>query len=207
MSELDDLKEIAVAKIKIAFNRSIDIEATHEIFLGKIKARISKYLYLILVLSILFAIFSFLLIILKNLDFLYILLVFNGVGLILPPFYLKFFLCKNLEGHFDVIRAALELREQAMEFFRNKIDNLDVEGYIEELLNLESLDNNLANSSEKLTRKIKNKDRQLIEAWIKNLEEKGIKKQFILKEELNSAKLKIAKLQKLLNEKILINFD
>ncbi|MHA1329085.1 MAG: hypothetical protein ACTSRH_17460 [Promethearchaeota archaeon] len=207
MSELDDLKEIAIAKIKIAFNRSIDIEATHEIFLDKIKTRISKYLYLTLVLCIFFSILSFLLIMLKNFDFLYILLAFNGIALILPPFYLKFFLCKNLEDHFNIIRSALELREHAMEFFRNKIDNLDVEGYIKELLYLESFDNNLANSSEKLIRKIKNKDNQLIEAWIKKLEEKGIKKQYILKEELNSAKLKAAKFQKLLNEKVPINFD
>jgi hypothetical protein len=30
-TELEDLKEIAVGKIKVAFNRSIDAEATHTV--------------------------------------------------------------------------------------------------------------------------------------------------------------------------------
>ncbi|GAG78483.1 unnamed protein product, partial [marine sediment metagenome] len=33
--ELDDLKEIAIAKIKAAYNRSVDLEATHSVLWDK----------------------------------------------------------------------------------------------------------------------------------------------------------------------------
>ncbi|MFX0074052.1 MAG: hypothetical protein ACFE96_01310, partial [Candidatus Hermodarchaeota archaeon] len=60
LTELNNLKEIAIGKIKVAFNRSIDAEATHSVLWKITEKKRNTLLKLSLLISVFILIFAYL---------------------------------------------------------------------------------------------------------------------------------------------------
>ncbi len=60
LTELNDLKEIAIGKIKAAYNRSIDAEATHSVLWDNTERKRNMSLKFALLISIFIIIFAYL---------------------------------------------------------------------------------------------------------------------------------------------------
>ena len=195
--ELEDLKVLSVAKIKVAYNRSIDAEATHMILWNK-SEKIKK-LKLILMLifsviatsSIVFTVTSdifteFRLFIFIADTFTLLILVLIGWEVIL------IFTGKSID-HGHIVNEAFQLRERSMSFLQYKLDNLDKQGYIDELKSLEIKDTNLKERSAKYTKRLSDNTKSAIKEKIADLERNGIKIYFMTKEEVDSATEKLQK--------------
>ena len=195
--ELEDLKVLSVAKIKVAYNRSIDAEATHMILWNK-SEKIKK-LKLILMLifsviatsSIVFTVTSdifteFRLFIFIADTFTLLILVLIGWEVIL------IFTGKSID-HGHIVNEAFQLRERSMSFLQYKLDNLDKQGYIDELKSLEIKDTNLKERSAKYTKRLSDSTKSAIKEKIADLERNGIKIYFMTKEEVDSAAEKLQK--------------
>ena len=195
--ELEDLKVLSVAKIKVAYNRSIDAEATHMILWNK-SEKIKK-LKLILMLifsviatsSIVFTVTSdifteFRLFIFIADTFTLLILVLIGWEVIL------IFTGKSID-HGHIVNEAYQLREQSINFLQYKVDNFDKQGYIDELKSLEKKDSALKERSAKYTKKLSANIKSAISEKIKDLQLLGTKKYFMTQEEVDSATEKLQK--------------
>ena len=149
--ELLELKELSIAKIKVAYNRSIDVEATHMILWSKSERNKKNKLLLTLIISfitassLIFTAFSNLFSEFRT----YIVL--TDIFAILIMVIIIWDTIQGFRGkdgdHGHIVNEALHLREQSMSFLQYKLDNLDKQGYIDELKLLEVKDADLKNKS------------------------------------------------------------
>ena len=196
-ADLEDLKVIAITKIKAAYNRSIDLEAAHSVLWDNFTSKRKIKTIIMLILSLVASSSLIFTITFENLtDFKIFLLIFDIFTLIiLILIALESFLVitGKSEDHGHIVNGALQLREQSMNFFQYKLDNLDKQGYIEELKSLEISDSNLKEKSAKYTKSLSNKVNNIIIEKIKDLETQGTKKYFMIQEEIDSATEKLQK--------------
>ena len=138
LTELNDLKEIAVGKIKAAYNRSIDAEATHSVLWDITEKKRNTILKLSLVISIFIVIFAYLPFLFGEVVLIWVfsliaeILAFVIAGLAIYGI----FLANYAKAHKQLIHAAILLRRQSLDFLQYKLDNLDKKSYIEELKSL-----------------------------------------------------------------------
>ncbi|MFW9783457.1 MAG: hypothetical protein ACFFFB_14335 [Candidatus Heimdallarchaeota archaeon] len=196
-NELEELKEISIAKIKVAYNRSVDLEATHQILWDKAEKNIKLRLILTLIFSILAGSSIFLtttLNILENFRIIIILadiFVIIVLGLLIWEIFLIF--TGRCGDHGHIVIGAFQLREESTNFLQYKLDNLDKQGYIDELKSLEIIDNSLKEKSAKYTKNLNKKTINTISHKLEELEKKGVKKYFMTQEEIDSATEKLQK--------------
>ena len=196
-SELEDLKEIAIAKIKAAYNRSVDLEATHSILWDKfdknrkIKLIITLILSLISTSSLIFTIAFY------NLTelgiFLLIADVFALFLTVIVIWEVIMAFTGKCEAHGHIVNESYQLRDQSLNFLQNRLDNLDKQGYIDEIKDLEIKDTNLKEKSNKYAMKLSKKTMDSINKKTNELEKQGIKKYFMPQEEIDSANEKLQK--------------
>ncbi|MFX0080600.1 MAG: hypothetical protein ACFE94_02505 [Candidatus Hodarchaeota archaeon] len=207
-SELEELKELSIAKIKVSYNRSIDLEATHTILWDKSeKSRKIKLLVLLILsfiaaISLIFTAFS------NNFTEFRVYLLFADIIALFIMIIIIWDTIQVFTGrygdHGHIVNAALQLRELSMSFLQYKLDNLDKQGYIDELKSLEINDRTLKDRSAKYTKKLSNKIMNVIDKKIEDLKRQGIKKYFMTQEEIESA---TEKLQKYTALRTWIKFD
>lgn len=209
--ELTELKEIAIAKIKTAYNRSVDLEAIHSILWDKS----DKNKKIISIMTLIFGLISASSIILTLLyegttNFLTIIIITDifailTVLLIIWEAYLRF--AGKIGIHGRILNEAYELRDKSSNFLQYKLDNLDRQGYIEEIKSLEILDAKIKKKSLSNTKRISIKTKNAIEQKIEDLEKQGTKKYFMIKEEIASANEKLQKFTALRTCEAWIKFD
>ena len=196
-SELKDLKEIAIAKIKAAYNRSVDLEATHSVLWDKFDKNRKMKLMATLIISLISTSSLILTITLSSLSDLRIYLFISDFFALLLTFIIiweVFFAFKGKsEGHGRIVNGSYQLRDKSMDFLQNKLDNLDKQGYIDELKALEINDTTLKEMSDKYTKNLSQKTKDLINKKFDELEKQGIKKYFMPPEEIDSANEKLQK--------------
>jgi len=195
--ELLELKELSIAKIKVAYNRSIDVEATHMILWSKSEKNKKNKLLIMLIFSfiaassLIFTLFSNLFSEFRT----YI--VFTDIFAILVLLIIIWDTIQEFTGrnidHGHMVNDALQLREQSLSFLQYKLDNLDRQGYIDELVLLETKDSVLKEKSSKYTQKLSDSIQYKINQKLENLKIQGIKKYFITPEEIDSATQKLKK--------------
>jgi len=197
LNELEELKELSIAKIKVAYNRSINAEATHMILWNKSEKIKKLKLILMLILSVIatssivFTVASgifteFRLFIFIADTFTLLIMVLIGWEVIL------IFTGKSID-HGHIVNEAFQLREQSMSFLQYKLDNLDKQGYIDELKSLEIKDTILKEKSAKYTKRLSDNTKSAIKEKIADLERNGIKIYFMTQEEVDSATEKLQK--------------
>lgn len=196
-SDLEDLKEIAIAKIKTAYNRSVDLEATHTVLWDKYeKNRKSKHIF-ILILSLISTSSLVFTITLSNLSELRTYLLITDIFALILTGILIWEVIMTFKGkhgaHGHIINESLQLREQSMDFLQNRLDNLNKQGYIDELKTLEINDTKLKGKSNKYIKKRSKKTVISINKKTEELETQGIKKYFMPQEEIDSANEKLQK--------------
>ncbi|HDZ18942.1 MAG TPA: hypothetical protein ENH75_11650 [archaeon] len=195
--ELQDLKEIAIAKIKAAYNHSVDLEANHSVLwdrfakIRKIKLSITLILSLIAASSLIFTITFINLTDIRNYLFLADIFALIIAGLIIWEVIFAF--KGKLEDHGQIVNGALRLREMSIGFLQYKLDNLDKKGYIDELKSLEINDSNLTKKSARYTKNLSKKVKSIVNDKIEDLEKQGIKKYFVIQEKIDSATKKLQK--------------
>ena len=195
--ELEELKALSIAKIKVAYNRSIDAEATHMILWNKSDKIKKLRLILMLILSI-FAtssiVFTITSVVFTEFRlFIFIADTFTLLIMVLIGWeVLLIFTGKSID-HGHIVNEAFQLREQSMSFLQYKLDNLDKQGYIDELKSLEQGDAALKERSAKYTKKLSNNTKSAIKEKITDLERHGIKVYFMTQEEVDSATEKLQK--------------
>lgn len=193
--ELVDLKEIAVGKIKVAFNRSIDAEATHTVLWDIIEKKRNTLLKFALIISLFIVIFAYLPILYGAVIVIWVfsliaeILAFVIAGITIYGL----FLAAYSKDHKQIIYDAILLRRQAMDFLQYKLDNLDKKGYINELKSLEVNDKNLKEKSLKYTEKMSTKIITTITYKVDELEKAGFKKHVITQDAVDSANAKLQK--------------
>jgi len=193
--ELEDLKEIAVGKIKVAFNRSIDAEATHTVLWDIIEKKRNTLLKFALIISLFIVIFAYLPILYGAVILIWVfsliaeILAFVIAGIAIYGI----FLAAYSKDHKQIIYDAILLRRQAMDFLQYKLDNLDKKGYINELKSLEVNDKNLKEKSLKYTEKMSTKIITTITYKVDELEKAGFKKHVITQDAVDSANEKLQK--------------
>ena len=195
--ELDNLKEIAIAKIKAAYNRSVDLEATYSVLWDKFdKNRKTKLLFTLIMSLISTSSFIFTMA-LSNLSEFRLYLLFADIfavlltGIVIWEVVMAF--TGKCEAHGHIVNGSYQLRDQSINFLQNRIDNLDRQGYIDEIKALEINDTNLKEKSKKYTKKLSEKSINSINKKIEELERQGIKKYFMPQEEIDSANEKLQK--------------
>jgi len=209
LKELSDLKEIAIGKIKSAYNRSIDAEATHSVLWDIIERKRNMLLKFALLISILIVIFAYL-------PFLFgevvIIWVFSLIAEILA-FVIAgiaiygIFLANYSKAHKQLIHASILLRRQSLDFLQYKLDNLDKKSYIEELKSLEVNDKNLKEKTQLHTEKISTQVIMRITYNIEELERAGFKKHVITQQAIDSANEKLEKFNALRTCEAWLKFD
>ena len=197
VDELEELKELSIAKIKVAHNRTVDIEAIHMILWDKSDKTRKIRLISTLLMSTVGVTSMTLALILNSLidiwQFIFVtdLLTFLVMGLIIWEVILRF---KGKSGdHGRVVNEALQLRDQSNDFLQYKLDNLDKQGYIDELKTLEINDTHLKDKSAKYTKRLSKKTMIFVNKKIEDLKRQGIKKYFMTQEEIDSANEKLQK--------------
>ena len=186
---LEELKGLSIAKIKVAYNRSVDVEAIHSVLwnrsdkISKIQIFITVTLSLITVISLVISIF---LGFISEFGIYLSILIISIVILVIWEGFKRF-----SDNHGHIVNEALQLREVSTNFLQYKLDNLDKQGYIEELKTLEKKDKNLKEKSAKHTHTLSTKTKNLVEDKIDFLEKQGIKKYFMTQEEIDSATEKL----------------
>ena len=209
LTELSDLKEIAIGKIKSAYNRSIDAEATHSVLWDITEKKRNTILKLSLVISIFIVIFAYL-------PFLFgevlLIWVFSVIAEILA-FVIAgitiygIFLANYSKAHKQLIHDAILLRRQGLDFLQYKLDNLDKKSYIEELKSLEVNDKNLKEKTQLYTEKISTQLIIQITYNIEELEKAGFKKHVITQQAIDSANEKLQKFNALRTCEAWLKFD
>ena len=209
LAELNDLKEIAIGKIKTAYNRSIDAEATHSVLWDITENK----RYILLKFGLLISIF---IIILTTLPFLFgnviliwifsliaELLAFALAGLIIYGIFLSHF----SKAHKKLLSDAILLRRQSIDFLQYKLENLDKKGYIDELTSLEVNDKNLKEKTRIYTEKMSTQLVTRITYNVENLEKAGFKKHVITQQAIESANEKLQKFNALRTCEAWIKFE
>jgi len=197
LNELEELKELSIAKIKVSYNRSIDAEATHMILWPKSEKSKKLKLILMLILSVI-ATSSIFLTMTNNIFtefrvFIIIADIFALMVLILVIWEVILIVTGRYLDHGHVVNEAFQLREQSLNFLQYKLDNLDKQGYIDELKSLEIKDSVLKEKSAKYTKRLTSKTENSIKEKIEDLKRQGTKKYFITQEEVDSATEKLQK--------------
>jgi hypothetical protein len=196
-SELKDLKEIAIAKIKTAYNRSVDLEATHSVLWDKFDKNRKKKLIVTLILSLISTSSLILTITLSNLSDLRIYLFTADIFALVLTFIIIWEVLiaftGRSEAHGRIVYGSYQLRDKSMDFLQNKLDNLDRQGYIDEIKTLEINDTTLKEKSDIYTKNLSHKTQDSINKKFDELEKQGIKKYFMPQEEINSANKKLQK--------------
>jgi len=206
-NELEELKELSIAKIKVAYNRSIDLEAIHSVLWDRIDKIMTIKIIVVLILSLtttsllLLAIF---LGIITALEIYITLLVLTITFIIIWDFLYKF--TGNSKDHGHLVSEALRLRDYSMSFLQYKLDNLDKQGYIDELKSLEIKDSSLKEKSVKYARKLSSGVKSRINQKLEELKRLGIKKYFVTQEEIDSATEKLQKYKALRTGETYIKF-
>ena len=196
-NELEELKELSIAKIKVAYNRSIDVEATHMVLWNKSEKNKKFKLMLMLILSIIaassivftatFGIFTEFRVVILIAD---IFALLTMILIIWETFLI--FRGKSID-HGHIVNEAFQLREQSINFLQYKLDNLDKQGYIDELKNLEKRDTALKERSTKYTKRLSINTKSAINEKLEDLKRQGTKKYFMTQEEVDSATEKLQK--------------
>lgn len=196
-NELEELKELSIAKIKVAYNRSIDVEATHIILWDKfdknrkIKLLVTLILSFIAASSLIFTAFS------NSFTEFRAYIFFTDIFALLILILIIWDTIQGFTGrygdHGHIVNEALQLREQSISFLQYKLDNLDKQGYIDELKSLEIIDTTLKDKSAKYTKKLSSAIVDAIDKKIEDLKRQGIKKYFMTQEEIDSATEKLQK--------------
>jgi len=196
-SELEDLKEIAIAKIKAAYNRSVDLEATHSVLWDKFDKTRKIKLILTLILSLFSTSSLIFTTAFYNLTdfraFLIIADIFALFVTVIVIWEVIMAFIGKYEAHGHIVNESFQLRDQSMDFLQNRLDNLDKQGYIDEIKALEIKDTNLKEKSNKYAKKLSKKTMDSINKKINELEKKGIKMYFMPQEEIDSANEKLQK--------------
>ena len=196
-SELEDLKEISIAKIKAAYNRSVDLEATHSVLWDNFdKNRKIKIIFILIVSLISTSSFIFTMTLSNLSEFSIYLLVADIFALLLTGIVIGeviMVFTGKCGAHGHIVNGSYQLRDHSLNFFQNKLDNLDKQGYIDEIKSLEIEDNELKEKSKNYAKHISKKTMGIIKEKIEELEKQGIKKYFIPQEEIDSANEKLQK--------------
>ncbi len=193
--ELEDLKEIAVGKIKVAFNRSIDAEATHTVLWDITEKKRNTLLKFALIISFFIVIFAYLPILYGAVIVIWVFSLIAGIlaFVIAGITIYGIFLAAYSKDHKQIIYNAILLRRQAMDFLQYKLDNLDKKGYINELKSLEVNDKDLKEHSLKYTEKMSTKIITTITYKVDELEKAGFKKHVITQDAVDLANAKLQK--------------
>jgi hypothetical protein len=199
LTELSDLKEIAIGKIKAAYNRSIDAEATHSVLWDITENKRSKILKFGLIVSVFIMIFAYLPFLFGDVLLTWIfsliaeILAFIIAGLIIYGLFLSTF----SKAHKQLLNDAILLRRQSMDFLQYKLDNLDKQGYFDELKSLEINDKDLKDKTSMYSEKMPTDLLAKITHHIDELEKAGFKKHLITQQSIDSANEKLQKFNSL----------
>ena len=196
-NELEELKELSIAKIKVAYNRSIDAEATHIILWNKSDKDNKLRLILTFILSVI-ATSSIILTVSSVLFtefglFIFIADVFTLMIMVVIVWEIILMFTGKSIDHGHIVNEAIHLREQSMNFLQYKMDNLDKQGYLDELKSLEIKDTALKERSAKYTKRLSNNIKSAIKENIEDLKRHGTKKYFMTQEEVDSTTEKLQK--------------
>jgi len=207
--ELNELKEIAIGKIKSAYNRSIDSEATHSVLWDITEGKRNIILKFALIISIFIIVFAYLPFLFGEVVIVWIfsliaeILAFAIAGLVIYGI----FLANYSKTHKQLIHAAILLRNQSLDFLQYKLESLDKQGYIEELKSLEINDNNIKEKTQLYTEKISTQLITRITYYIEELKKAGIKKHVITQQSIDSANEKLQKFNALRTCEAWLKFD
>jgi len=207
--ELNELKEIAIGKIKSAYNRSIDSEATHSVLWDITEEKRNMLLKFALLISIFIIVFAYLPFLFGEVIIVWIfsliaeILAFVIAGLVIYGI----FLASYSKAHKQLIHAAILLRNQSLDFLQYKLESLDKQGYIEELKSLEINDNNIKEKTQLYTEKISTQLITRITYYIEELKKAGIKKHVITQQSIDSANEKLQKFNALRTCEAWLKFD
>ncbi len=209
LTELNDLKEIAIGKIKSAYNRSIDAEATHSVLWDITERKRNTLLKLALLISIFIIVFAYLPFLFGEVVIIWVfsliaeILAFVIAGLVIYGI----FLANYSKAHKQLIHASILLRRQSLDFLQYKLDNLDKKSYIEELKSLEVNDKDLKEKTQLHTEKISTQLIMRITYNIEELEKAGFKKHIITQQAIDSANEKLQKFTALRTCEAWLKFD
>jgi len=209
ITELNDLKEIAIGKIKSAYNRSIDAEATHSVLWDITERKRNTLLKFSLLISIFIVVFAYLPFLFGEVVIIWVfsliaeILAFVIAGLVIYGI----FLANYSKAHKQLIHASILLRRQSLDFLQYKLDNLDKKSYIEELKSLEVNDKNLKEKTQLYTEKISTQLIMQITYNIEELEKAGFKKHVITQQAIDSANEKLQKFNALRTCEAWLKFD
>ena len=207
--ELNELKEIAIGKIKSAYNRSIDSEATHSVLWDITEEKRNMLLKFALLISISIIVFAYLPFLFGDVVIVWIfsliaeILAFVIAGLAIYGI----FLANHSKAHKQLIHAAILLRNQSLDFLQYKLESLDKQGYIEELKSLEINDNNIKEKTQLYTETISTQLIMRITYYIEELKKAGIKKHVITQQSIDSANEKLQKFNALRTCEAWLKFD
>ncbi|MHA1508649.1 MAG: hypothetical protein ACTSO6_08105 [Promethearchaeota archaeon] len=209
LTELNDLKEIAIGKIKSAYNRSIDAEATHSVLWDITERKRNMLLKFSLLISIFIIVFAYLPFLFGEVVIIWVfsliaeILAFVIAGLVIYGI----FLANYSKAHKQLIHASILLRRQSLDFLQYKLDNLDKKSYIEELKSLEVNDKDLKEKTQLHTEKISTQLIMRITYNIEELEKAGFKKHIITQQAIDSANEKLQKFTALRTCEAWLKFD
>ncbi len=209
LTELNDLKEIAIGKIKSAYNRSIDAEATHSVLWDISERKRNTILKFVLLISIFIVIFAYLPFLFGEVVIIWIfsliaeILAFVIAGLAIYGI----FLANYSKAHKQLNHAAILLRRQSLDFLQYKLDNLDKKGYIDELKALEVNDKDLKEKTQLYTEKMSTQLISRITYNIEELEKAGFKKHVITQQAIDSANEKLQNFNALRTCEAWLKFD
>ena len=191
--ELEDLKEIAIGKIKIAYNHSIDFETIHSVLWEASEKKRNFLLKLILIIGFILLItiyipvlFGFISIILIS-NYISGILVLLIVGL---TFY-SLFQSTHLNNHKVIYEDAISLHRQAEDFLQYKLENLDKEGFIQEINKLDKFDTELMEKNMFYSGDFSTSISTQITQKLNELEKLGFKKHMITEQEIETMTKKI----------------
>jgi len=207
--ELNELKEIAIGKIKSAYNRSIDSEATHSVLWDITEGKRNIILKFALIISIFIIVFAYLPFLFGEVVIVWVfsivaeILAFIIAGLVIYGI----FLANYSKAHKQLIHAAILLRNQSLDFLQYKLESLDKQGYIEELKSLEINDNNIKEKTQLYTETISTQLITRITYYIEELKKAGIKKHVITQQSIDSANEKLQKFNALRTCEAWLKFD
>ena len=207
--ELNELKEIAIGKIKSAYNRSIDSEATHSVLWDITEGKRNRLLKFTLIISIFILVFAYLPFLFGEVVIVWVfsmvaeILAFIIAGLVIYGI----FLANYSKAHKQLIHAAILLRNQSLDFLQYKLESLDKQGYIEELKSLEINDNNIKEKTQLYTETISTEIITRITYYIEELKKAGIKKHVITQQSIDSVNEKLQKFNALRTCEAWLKFD
>jgi hypothetical protein len=209
VNEINDLREIAISKIKVAYNRSIDTQATHTALLETTEKKRKILILYTLILNIVVVSFILLSLIFNNDILSFILNLISGLISLFSIILIIFgiFQVKKSRIHSELIIKATLLRKQSTNFMQNKLDNLDKQDYINELKALEINDKDLKEKSNNLTMNLSTKIITLINYKLIVLKNAGFEKYRISQQDKDSATKKLNKFTALRTCEAWIKFD